>query len=171
MAVCFSCSEDEQVSGCTDPAASNYDPSAAVNDGSCRLLRDDYLGTYNVDISGCDKDAFFSDLTMVVSADATKSTDVGIVVKNVYAKLLIFKGTVSTSGLVINSRFDSFVSRAEEAFNFNGNIYLFPTFVMVGTLTSENNSLNGPLALKVLDANTNNTPITSIKCQYALTKS
>jgi hypothetical protein len=151
--------------------ASNYNPAAAVNDGSCRLLRDDYLGTYNVTISGCDKDPFFSDLMMVISADAAKSSEVGIVMRNVYAKLLIFKGTVSTSGLVINSRYDSFVSRAEEAFNFNGNIYLFPTFIMVGTLTQGSNSLNGSLALNVVNGDANNTPITSIKCQYALSKS
>jgi hypothetical protein len=166
----YSCSKNEDVSGCTDPAGSNYNPSATVSDGSCRFLRDEFIGNYNVMFSGCDKNAFFDNLTITIDADAKNSTDVSVVLNNVYVKLLIFKGTVSNNGLSINSSYDAFVSRAEEAFVYNGIVYLFPTFNLLGSLTKSNDTLNGQLTLSVVNGDANNSAIANVRCQYTLTK-
>ncbi len=44
--------------GCTDFGAENYDPEAAINDGSCILTRDKFLGLFQVS-SDCFADDYF----------------------------------------------------------------------------------------------------------------
>lgn len=50
--VTISCSDDEptEITGCTDPAASNYDVNATIS-GDCEYPRDAFLGSYVGDIS------------------------------------------------------------------------------------------------------------------------
>lgn len=43
--------------GCTDFGAENYDPEAAINDGSCILTRDKFLGEFEVN-SDCIADNY-----------------------------------------------------------------------------------------------------------------
>ncbi len=47
-----------QNEGCTDFGAENYDPEATVNDGSCILVRDKFLGLFQVS-SDCSSDPYF----------------------------------------------------------------------------------------------------------------
>ena len=55
MVVCTSCSQ-AQVCGCTDPVASNYDPKANLNDGSCKypstFVRTSVVGTLDSLLDG-----------------------------------------------------------------------------------------------------------------------
>ncbi len=47
-----------QNEGCTDFSAENYDPDAVVNDGSCILTRDKFLGSFRVS-SDCISDNYY----------------------------------------------------------------------------------------------------------------
>ncbi|MBP9152064.1 MAG: hypothetical protein KBF73_07245 [Flavobacteriales bacterium] len=48
--------------GCTDFGTENYDPEAIVNDGSCILIRDKFLGNFQVS-----SDCFSSDYSRTIS--------------------------------------------------------------------------------------------------------
>ena len=45
--------KDKETSGCTDPAAENYDADADNDDGTCTYAREKFLGTYNAN-ENCD---------------------------------------------------------------------------------------------------------------------
>jgi hypothetical protein len=46
LSIVFFASSACKKSGCTDPAALNYNHSARYNDGSCKYFSDQFLGTY-----------------------------------------------------------------------------------------------------------------------------
>ncbi|MFT4981061.1 MAG: hypothetical protein ACI9UR_000908 [Bacteroidia bacterium] len=48
--------------GCTDFEAENYDPEAVINDGSCILTRDKFLGNFQVS-SDCFAEDYFRSIT------------------------------------------------------------------------------------------------------------
>ena len=48
--------------GCTDFGAENYDPEAVINDGSCILTRDKFLGNFLVS-SDCFAEDYFRSIT------------------------------------------------------------------------------------------------------------
>lgn len=48
--------------GCTDFGTENYDPEAIINDGSCILVRDKFLGNFQVS-----SDCFASDYNRTIS--------------------------------------------------------------------------------------------------------
>ena len=52
-----------QNEGCTEFGAENYDPDAVVNDGSCILVRDKFLGMFQVS-----SDCHVDDYTRTISA-------------------------------------------------------------------------------------------------------
>jgi hypothetical protein len=170
--MCFisACSSEEEIRGCMDPTAVNFDSSATINDGSCTFLRDEYIGSYDVQLSSCDKTAFFSNLKVVINPDGSNSSDVGIVVNNVYVRALIFKGSVSNSGISINSSYEAGASRAEEAFDYNGTLYFFPRFTLLGNVSKTDGKLSGQLTLSAVNFDANDAAIFSIRCQYNMTK-
>lgn len=47
------CSSDEDIEGCTNPSSDNYNPSATIDDGSCLLERDIFLGNYQGAFADC----------------------------------------------------------------------------------------------------------------------
>ena len=58
LAIISSCKN----TGCTEFGTENYDPEAVINDGSCILVRDKFLGTFQVD-SDCFSDTYLRSIT------------------------------------------------------------------------------------------------------------
>ena len=170
--MCFfcACSSEDERRGCTDPSSLNYDPAAIKDDGSCTFLRDELIGSYDVQLSSCDKTAFFSDLTVVINPDNASTSEVGIILNNIYVRSLIFKGSVSSSGISINSSYEAGASRAEEAFDYNGTLYFFPRFTLQGNLSNQGGTLSGQLTISAVNYDANDAAIFNIRCNYTLTK-
>jgi hypothetical protein len=75
--------------GCTDPLASNYDPTATVDDGNCVLCADTYVdidmyGTYSSYESYCTFSIFNANGDTIYSGAATDATMPGCFVDDCY---------------------------------------------------------------------------------------
>ncbi|MEL6942600.1 MAG: hypothetical protein AAFO82_08020, partial [Bacteroidota bacterium] len=72
----LSCEKEEMKGGCTDPDAINFSSEATVDDGSCMLLRDQYVGAFNITTSNCSRPDFWEGLSVDIEADPDNSTGV-----------------------------------------------------------------------------------------------
>lgn len=165
------CSEEGEIVGCTDASAENYNPEAAI-DGSCTYLRDAFIGNYNIEVNNCSRnESFLEKLGAGIVPNIQSTNDVDLVITGVFSQSLIFKGEVAnTSILFSNSMDDAFVSLPADALVYNNTLYMFPTFVLNGTIRQEGNILSGRLTLAASDADNNHVGIFSLICDYQLSK-
>ncbi len=152
------CGDDaEIISGCTNPDSVNYLSTATVDDGSCRLLRDDYIGNFNVTTSDClPSGDFYENITFKITADSDNDDGVHLSIGG-FTPLtipIIIPATVSTAGLTL---------KKEDTFYFQGavgvtflNIYdgieqVGVTMSFSGNLTKMDSNLSGRLTFTALD--------------------
>lgn len=77
ICVCFySCAED--IEGCTDPASDSFNSEATVDDGTCRFLRDDYVGIYGGFLDGDDDRFDMRDFQVQIGKSAQGNNIVSI---------------------------------------------------------------------------------------------
>lgn len=82
--------------GCTQFGTENYDPDAIIDDGSCILARDKFLGTFTVQ-SSCQNDTYQS------SVEAT-SDDFTVVITNLADSLGAVEAKIAAENITIEQQ-------------------------------------------------------------------
>jgi len=101
----FSCAEDE-VTGCTDPDAENYNVNAVTDSGNCTYASDDLIGTY-LGVSECNGSLTnpgfnSSSLNFAVSKAATGGANDVDVSFSFESVPFVFSGVVTGDVLVLD---------------------------------------------------------------------
>ncbi len=152
------------ISGCTDPAAENYDPNANVSTADCIFARDKFIGIYNGSLS-C---AILTDLNT-----DTAEIEIKIVVDDVN------KVTLSISALDLDLPLNADVNGDElsitaEEFPYQIPVAGTPVDVLINangqvTTADDGMTLSGSFQADVLSAETKD-PLISDQCQINATK-
>lgn len=172
----FACGgEDEIISGCTNPDAANYLSTATMDDSSCRLLRDDYIGNFSVTTSEClPSGDFYENIRIVIAADADNSDGVILTIDG-FTPLtipIILPAKVSANGLVLDDENTFFFMGATGATFLNiydGIEYVGITMSFSGTLTLTGSNLGGRLAFTAIDFQGDQ--MIGTRCDYVLSLS
>lgn len=96
----------QDVPGCTDEAALNYNPDANLDDGTCSYQRDMFLGTYS-GVSVCTQPGFWNsnDFQFTISADPDDGSKVRLAFPfNMSTKPVTFTATVDGNTLLFDDR-------------------------------------------------------------------
>ena len=99
--------------------------------------------------------------------------DVGKVdffLSGVFSQSLQFTGEVSGNSINFRNVEDEIaLSLLEQAFDYRGALFLFPTFRLSGTLTKSGNTVSGRLSFSAFDSVNNDASIFATECDFGLT--
>jgi len=105
--ICFNACGDDDVEGCTDAAADNYNPEATVSDGSCVYARDKFIGSYFGGFTCPGLLAIISSDSIFFSVaeglDADKKNEVIVTLNNVGGLTLDLTATAEGDQLLIEA--------------------------------------------------------------------
>ena len=92
--------EHDDIYGCTDSTATNFNPDALIDDDSCILLNTNRLGTYSVQdsVHGPFFDMFYDDYLIQIVQDACDS--IGISINN-YANITNSLGELNVIAQIV----------------------------------------------------------------------
>ncbi len=159
---------EEEISGCTDISATNYDPDATTDNGSCSYERDLFIGNYSVSVNNCNTTGFFTGLSATISPVMNTTDQVSVVIAGVYQKSLNFQGTVSRGGIDIDSEVVVPGTTQADVFTYNGVGYLLPRFILRGRLTSGGENISGTLTFAAEATALDDQGIFSFRCEFVL---
>ncbi len=171
MIIIPSCSSDEELPGCTDPSAENYNPNATVQ-SNCSYLSDVFVGAYDSTISDCSRDQeLFENIQIIIQADNDEPNEVVLALSGLYSGTLLFESVISsTNQISFNTSYSVVSPTAASAFTYDGRAYLLPQFSLRGDLVNTNDTLTGQLTLSAVDTDDSDRQIFSSRCLYTLTR-
>ena len=107
LGLTFSSCGDDDVMGCTDPDAENYNAEATTDDGTCTYARDKFVGSYLGTFQCPGLLAIISSdslvFTIAESLDPANKDEVIVTLTNVGGLTFDLTGTVSGNNLDINA--------------------------------------------------------------------
>lgn len=149
-ASCFiviSCGDDD-VSGCTNVNAENYNPLATTDDGTCVLARTKFLGTYTgafacpFPLDGFNRDNF----TFTISESVDQSDEKGIVIQLDPAVFpLAVAGSVTGNTMTLDQEFPGQMVEVMGS-------TVTADLAITGSATVSGNSLTGTLTITTVTA-------------------
>ncbi len=131
---CLSIASCKKNSGCTEFGSENYDPDAAINDGSCIAVNEKFIGSFQVS-SNC----FVDDYSRQITATANKQI---VIISNLADTLGSVEAQVAGSDITIEQQMISSLVTIEGA----------------GTYVMENDAIS--LSFRVRDNRTGSEEIT-----------
>lgn len=166
----FACEKEEMKSGCTDPDAINFSSEATVDDGSCMLLRDQYVGTFNIMTSNCSKTDFWENISIDIEAHPDNSTGVLLKINGFTPKLIPIElfAEVNENEIILSDDNTYFFggSNGVTFLNIYDNTeYVGVTFSMGGKLERSGDQLSGRLSFTAV--NFQGKKMVSTVCDYA----
>ena len=167
LVILFSCGEEE-VSGCTDVNATNYDADATTDNGSCSYERDLFIGNYTITANNCNTTGFFNGLAATISPVMNNTNLVSVVIAGVYQKSLNFQGTVARGGIDIDSEVVVPGTTQADVFTYEGVGYLLPRFILRGRLTSDGGAITGTMTFAAEATADDDAGIFSFRCEFVL---
>jgi len=171
IAAISSCSsEPESQEGCTDPLASNYNPDATIP-SACEYSAERFLGNYSVVSDKCSPDEpFLASFKASITADSDADR-VSIIMSDIYSQTLIFKAVINGDNLVfMEESYNASVSQARNAFPYRNDAFLFPNFVIDGSLSPDEQGFSGLLDIAAFDLDNNSAMIFSTSCDLTFLK-
>ena len=158
--------------GCTDPDAINFSSEATVDDGSCMLLRDQYVGSFSIMTSNCSRSDFWEGLSVDIEADPDNGTGVLLKINGFTPALIPIEllAEVDENGISLSDD-NTYLfggSNGVTFFNiYDGIEYVGVTFSMSGKLKSSGDQLSGRLSFTAV--NFQGEKMVSILCDYVWT--
>jgi len=169
----FACGkEQEMINGCTDPDALNYSSEATIDDGSCMLLRDQYIGSFNITTSNCSATDFWENISVDIEADPNNGAGITLKINGFTPALIPIElaAKVDENGIALSdSNIYFFVGGTGVTFLniYDGIEYVGVTFSMGGRLKPNGDQLDGRLSFTAV--NFQDEKMVSTLCDYLWT--